>query len=80
MNSIKKVLGYIWMLLAPVIIYFLFHGAIANIGQGTKEINQPIPWIIIIAIFTPIAIGLFVFGRYCVKGEYGHLPERSEEL
>ena len=80
MDSIKKLLGFVWMLLAPVIIYFLVHGAIINIGNGTKEINQPVPWIIIIAIFTPVAIGLFIFGWYSVKGEYSHLPENSNEL
>ncbi|MFT3979551.1 MAG: hypothetical protein QM687_03710 [Ferruginibacter sp.] len=80
MNHLKKILGVVWMILAPVIIYFLLHGAINNIGHGTKEINQPVPWIIIIAIFTPIAAGLFVFGWYCVKGEYSHLPENSGDV
>ncbi|HRD58343.1 MAG TPA: hypothetical protein PK504_09855 [Ferruginibacter sp.] len=80
MNGIKKSLGFVWMLLAPAIIYILVHGAIVNIGNGTKEINQPIPWIIIIGIFTPVAVGLFIFGWYCVKGAYKHLPENSNEL
>jgi len=80
MNSTKKILGFVWMLLAPVVIILLVAGAIINIGHGNKEINQPIPWIIIIAIFTPIAIGLFIFGYYCVKGEYSKLPGNSEEL
>ncbi|RYD82692.1 MAG: hypothetical protein EOP53_03010 [Sphingobacteriales bacterium] len=80
MNSIKKILGFVWMLMAPVVIILLVAGAFINIGQGNKEINQPIPWIIIIAIFTPIAIGLFIFGYYCVRGEYSKLPENSAEL
>jgi len=81
MNSIKKYLGLIWMILGPVVIYFLVSGAIANIDpSGTKDINNPIIWIIIIAIFTPIAIGLMIFGWYAWKGEYGHLPESSAEI
>lgn len=81
MNSIKKILGFVWMLLAPVIIISLVAGAWMNIdGTGAKEINQPVPWIIIISIFTPIAIGLFIFGWYCVKGEYSKLPENSAEV
>jgi hypothetical protein len=81
MNTIKKGMGFIWMLLAPVVIILLVNGAFNNIqSNGTKDINQPIPWIIIISIFTPIAIGLFIFGYYCVKGEYDHLPESSAEL
>ena len=81
MNRLKKYLGIVWLLLAPVVIYFLIAGAISNIDPaGKKDINNPIIWIIIIAIFTPIAIGLMIFGWYAWKGEYDHLPESSEEL
>ena len=81
MNAIKKYLGIIWLLLAPVVIYFLVSGAITHINpSGKKDINNPVIWVIIIAIFTPIAIGLMIFGWYAIKGEYGHLPESSEEL
>ena len=80
MNMIKKIMGLVWMLIAPVIIYFLVMGAVHNIGGGTKDINKPIPWIIIISIFTPIAIGLMIFGYYALKGEYDKLPKRSEDI
>ena len=81
MNTIKKIMGIVWMLLAPVLIYFLIVGALHNINStGTKDINKPIPWIIIIGVFTPIAIGLMIFGYYAVKGEYDHLPENSKEI
>jgi hypothetical protein len=81
MNTIKKYLGIIWLLLAPVVLYFLVSGAISNIDPaGKKDINNPLIWIIIIAIFTPIAIGLMIFGWYAIKGEYDHLPEDSTEL
>ncbi len=81
MNTVKKYLGIIWLLLAPVVIYFLVSSAISNIvAGGKKEINNPVIWIIIIAIFTPIAIGLMIFGWYALKGEFDHLPESSAEL
>ena len=81
MNTIKRYLGIIWLLLAPIVIYFLISGAIDNIDPaGKKDINNPIIWIIIITIFTPIAIGLMIFGWYAFKGEYDHLPEDSNEL
>lgn len=81
MNQLKRIMGVLWMIIAPVIIYFLVMGAIDNIDPaGTKDINKPVPWVIIIAIFTPIAIGLMIFGYYSLKGEYDHLPESSEEL
>ena len=81
MNAIKKVLGIVWLLLGPAVIYFLLSGAVSNIDpEGTKDINNPVIWIIIIAIFTPIAIGLMIFGWYAFKGEYDHIPESSSEL
>jgi len=81
MNVIKKYLGLIWLLLGPAVIFFLVNGAIQNIDPaGKKDINNPIIWIIIIAIFTPIAIGLVIFGWYALKGEYDHLPESSKEI
>jgi len=81
MNQLKRMMGVLWMIIAPAVIYLLVVGAIHNINStGTKDINKPIPWIIIIAIFTPIAIGLMVFGYYSLKGEYDRLPESSDEL
>ncbi len=81
MNQLKRILGIVWMLLAPVMIYFLVMGAIHNIDSaGKKDINNPVPWVIIIAIFTPIAFGLMIFGFYSLKGEYDRLPESSDEL
>lgn len=81
MNTIKKGLGLIWLVLAPAVIYLLAHGAVTHIDPaGTKDINNPIIWIIIILIFTPIAIGLFIFGLYALKGEYDKLPSKSDEI
>lgn len=81
MNMLKKSLGIVWLILGPLLIYFLIAGAIDNINpHGTKDINKPIPWIIIITIFAPIAIGLMIFGYYALKGEYDHLPENSSEI
>ncbi len=81
MNAIKRILGLIWLLLGPAIVFFLLTGAVKNIDPaGTKDINNPVIWIIIIAIFVPIAIGLMIFGWYAIKNEYDHLPEDSTEL
>jgi len=81
MNSLKKILGIVWLLLAPIVIYFLVSGAITHIDPaGKKDINNPVIWVIIILIFTPIAIGLMIFGWYAIRGEYDHLPEKSTEL
>jgi MFS family permease len=69
---VQRLAGLLLLALAPVLLYLLVKGAVHNIDlQGSKDINKPIPWIIIIAVFTPIAIGLMVFGWYAWKREYG---------
>ncbi|MDQ3276834.1 MAG: hypothetical protein M3Q06_00815 [Bacteroidota bacterium] len=76
MNQLKRFLGLIWMVLGPIAIAILVWGAANNINPlGTGDINKPLPWIIIIAIFTPIAIGLTIFGWYAWKGEYDRVAE-----
>ena len=71
MKQLKRILGIVWMLLGPAAIIVLVAGALHNIDlAGKADINNPLPWIIIIAIFTPVAIGLMIFGWYAWKGEY----------
>ncbi|MEO7265601.1 MAG: DUF6814 family protein [Ferruginibacter sp.] len=71
MNAIKRLLGFVWMLLGPAAIIFLVMSAIKNINSDHKaDISNPVPWLIIIGIFTPIAIGLIIFGWYSLKGVY----------
>jgi type VI protein secretion system component VasK len=74
MQQLKRILGIIWMVLGPAVIFILVWGAITNIdAAGKADINKPLPWIIIIAIFTPIAIGLSIFGWYAWKGEFDRI-------
>jgi len=81
MAAFKRYFGILLLFIAPFIIYELINGAINNIDTaGKKDINNPIIWIIIIAIFTPVAIGLVIFGWYAFKGEYDHLPRKSRDL
>ncbi|MFM7671000.1 MAG: DUF6814 family protein [Bacteroidota bacterium] len=81
MNAAKKYFGWIWMALGPLIIGGLLYGAYRFIDPlGKKDINNPVVWTIIIGIFTPIAIGLMLFGWYAWKGEYDRIPHSSTEL
>ena len=81
MNQLKRFLGIVWMLIGPIVTLALIRSAITNIDiNGKADINKPVPWIIIIAIFTPIAVGLMIFGWYAWKGEYDKLPEQSSDL
>jgi len=71
MNTLKKYLGIVWILLAAAAIFFLVKAAIHNIHpEGKLDINKPLPWIIIIVVFTPIAAGLVLFGWYALNNEY----------
>ncbi|MBS1741458.1 MAG: hypothetical protein JST81_00370 [Bacteroidetes bacterium] len=82
MNAIKKLLGFVWMLLAPAIVGFLFWQAADKIGKATEatKANVTLQWSIILIIFLPICIGLLIFGFYSLKGYYDHLPENSAEI
>ena len=71
MDKLKRYLGIVWMITGPVALYLLISSAVENIDvQGKADINNPIPWIIIIVVFTPVAVGLSIFGYYAWKGEY----------
>ncbi len=82
MNAVKKFLGIIWMLLAPVIVGFLFWQAADKISKATEATrsNITLQWSIILIIFIPICLGLLIFGYYSFKGYYDHLPESSQEI
>ncbi|MFL5771918.1 MAG: DUF6814 family protein [Flavisolibacter sp.] len=70
MNQLKRFLGILWMITGLASIVILIYAASINIGSARGDIGKPIPWIIIITVFTPIAIGLMIFGSYALKGEY----------
>lgn len=81
MNLFKRLFGVICLVLAPVIIFELVINARNNINpKKTDLISSPANWIVIIAIFIPITLGLFIFGWYAFRGEYDYLPKKSKEL
>ena len=81
MAALKRYFGLLFLFIAPFLIYELIDGAIQNIDRaGKKDINNPVIWVIIITIFTPIAVGLVIFGWYAFRGEYDRLPHSSKEL
>lgn len=76
MNTLKKLLGYVWMVLSPAIILFLLYEAFVKIGAATEaaKANTILQWVIILLIFLPISIGFFIFGKYASQNEYDQLP------
>ena len=78
MDKLKRYLGIIWMLIGPVIFIMLVISAVNNInGHAKGDISNPIPWLIILGIFLPIAIGLTIFGYYALKGNYDKMNNQS---
>ena len=70
MNNIRRTLGFIWILIGIASLVMLVYSAMTHINTVKTDIGKPVPWIIIIAVFTPIAIGLVVFGWYATNGAY----------
>lgn len=73
MNALKRTLGVVWIILGPASVIFMFIQAWDKISQapaGIAQTNTALQWGIILLIFIPIAIGLVIFGRYALSGEY----------
>ena len=80
-NALRRYFGLLFLIIAPFVVYELINAAITHIDSKKSElINSPINWIVIIAIFTPIAVGLVIFGWYAFRGEYDQVPTKSKEL
>jgi len=78
MNKIKQVLGVLWMILAVVLVLFMFRQAYLKVSLATAGImrtNTLLQWIIILLVFIPICIGLFIFGRYALNREFDELEK-----
>ena len=79
MNSLKRFLGIVWMLISVFAMWFLVQTAMSEINKK-PVLDTKIQWSVFVIIFIPIGIGLLFFGYYALKGEYDHLPESSNEL
>lgn len=75
MNSLKKYLGVVWMLLGPAAIFFLVWQAWKKLSTAGAGVNDWLQWGIIVFVFIPVAIGLVIFGWYAWKNEYDHIEE-----
>ena len=70
MNSIRRVLGIVWILIGLAAGYYLI------VNQAIPKFNSPnsedlIPAIIYAFVLTPIIVGgLSVFGYYALTNEY----------
>ncbi len=69
MNTLRKALGIGWIILGPVVLYYLVRTGISEIARKPGA-ETKIQWGVFIGIFIPIVFGLVLFGYYSLRGEY----------
>jgi MFS family permease len=69
-NQVKRLMGYVWILLGLVAAYLgVFKIGIPKLMSGSQD--DLIFGFIVMFIITPVAgVGLFMFGKYAIDGEY----------
>jgi len=72
MDSLKKILGILWIGLACLTAYFcIFQFGLPKLKTGHQE--DMVFGIIILFILTPIiSVGLGIFGYFALKGEFAN--------
>lgn len=70
MNSLRKYLGILWLLLGVILGVYLFYKAADALSSPATHAEDYVFWIVIVTIFIPILIGFILFGYYAYKGEY----------
>jgi hypothetical protein len=72
MGIIKKVVGFLCMLLAPTAAWLLTSEGLKKIAAAlpADKTNATTQWSILILIFLPVMAGLLIFGWYAVQGEF----------
>ena len=69
MNTVKRILGLIWIIVGPLAVFYLTKTGLAEIAKK-PVIDTKIQWGVFIGVFIPIAIGFVIFGYYALRGEY----------
>ncbi len=84
MNSLKRIIGFLWIALGAAAVYLMVQRAGHEISKAIADnkavLDTKMFWYIIIPIFTPIMAGLCLFGWYAWKGEYDVIARDSEHL
>jgi hypothetical protein len=70
MDTVKRILGLIWIVLAIAAAYFcLFKFGLPKLSSDKQE--DIVFGIIIVFVLTPLIVfGMTIFGYYSLKGEY----------
>ncbi len=70
MNLVKRILGIVWWILAVLVAYYGIAAlGIPKFSSGKQE--DLVFGIIVCFVLLPIIVlGLFIFGKYSLQGEY----------
>jgi hypothetical protein len=69
MNSLKKYLGVVWILLGAYVGYDRILDSLTKIGSDKLE-DRVFGWVILGVLAPIIVVGLILFGKYAFDGEY----------
>lgn len=72
MNSLKKGLGIVWMVLGIAIIFAIIYAGYFDVSNAKPEqlMEKKVSWIIMATVFAPVSLGLSLFGYYALSGDY----------
>lgn len=79
MNSFKRYMGLVWMVVGIVVYIILLKTAVDQIS-AKPLMDTIVQWSIFTIIFLPITIGFLIFGWLAFKGAYDRLPLSSDEI
>ncbi len=75
MNTIKRLSGLLWIILAGAAIWFLISRAMTELSAENVKPDKKIFWYSILPVYTPLMLGLALFGYYAFRGEYDEIAE-----
>ena len=73
MNALKRLIGIVWIVLAFAAIWFLFSRAGTELSAAVVTPDKKIFWYTILPVYTPLMLGLALFGFYALKGDYDRI-------
>ena len=79
MNTLKRFSGFLWIALGALAIFLMARQAGAEIAAAAESnkavLDTKMFWYVVLPVFTPIMLGLCLFGWYAWKGEYDRLEK-----
>ncbi|GAB2575774.1 DUF6814 family protein [Spirosoma areae] len=69
METLKKYLGFLWILLGIYVGYERITDSLTKIGSPNLE-DRVFGWVVLCVLVPIVVGGLILFGKYALEGEY----------